>query len=116
MASRFTLTGVDAYQRRMSEEVRDIHARAVIAVKEEAESVLANTHPPIDTGKLDSTGHVENEDNGKEITSSIVYGGDEAPYAPYVHEMLGDGHKFLEHPFVESESNMLNRLTERIRK
>lgn len=116
MASKFTLTGVDALERRMGEEVRDVHARAVVAVREEAETVLANTHPPIVSGKLDLTGHVENEDTNNLITSSIVYGGDEAPYAPYVHEMLGDGHKFLEHPFVESETNMLNRLTERIRK
>lgn len=116
MAFRFRVSGVDQFLRRLEDEIEGIHTRASKAVEKEAEGILADTNPPVKTGMLRDSGRVESEQNENEITSSVVYGGVKAPHAPFVHEMPGEGHKFLERAMIEAEGGMNQRLSERIKK
>ena len=82
---------------------------------------------PIDTGALRGSGGVSapmNMPSG--IGVDIFFGGPAAPYALYVHEILGNYHnaptqaKYLEQPFMERlpeiQANMARRIIDLIRK
>lgn len=116
MSSTFSFTGVEELLRRLEQEAEGMRNRAVGAVEQEAQNILANTHPPVESGKLAASGRVESAHTDEEISSSVVYGNEDAYYAPFVHEMPGEGHKFLERPFVEAENGMNTRLSNRIKK
>jgi hypothetical protein len=82
---------------------------------------------PIDTGALRGSGGVSAPQNFPTgIGVDIFFGGPAAPYALYVHEILGNYHnsptqaKYLEAPFMERlpqiQQNLARRIMDLMRK
>ena len=98
-------------------------------ILEEANMIFARAMilTPIDTGALRGSGGVSAPMNMPQgIGVDIFFGGPAAPYAMYVHEILGNYHnpptqaKYLEQPFMERlpeiQQNMARRIIDLIRK
>jgi len=83
---------------------------ALVAVAEKIMDV-AKARTPYATGKLQDSGRVDTPIiRDKIISVALSFGGEDAPYAVYVHENLGAQHqspgqaKFLESAILESEA------------
>lgn len=75
---------------------------------------LSNVYCPKDTGKLVASGKKEvTKDSPLSKTIRISYGGDDAPYAFWVHERLDLHHnsptcaKFLERAVTEKQADLI---------
>lgn len=93
------------------------------AIWEEANTIFAKSQVlvPVDTGVLRGSGGVSAPQRGESgYFVDIFYGGPAAPYALYVHEILGNYHKpptqakYLEQPFMESLDQLQNNISRRI--
>lgn len=98
-------------------------------ILEEANTIFAKSMilTPVDTGALRGSGGVSAPMNSPQgIAVDIFFGGPAAPYALYVHEILGNFHnaptqaKYLEQPFMERlpdiQKNMARRIVDLMRK
>lgn len=88
------------------------------AIHEEANKIFAQSQilVPVDTGVLRGSGGVSAPQQGPlGYFVDIFYGGPAAPYALYVHEILGNYHnpptqaKYLEQPFMASLDQLQNK-------
>ena len=93
------------------------------AIYEEANKIFAQSQilVPVDTGVLRGSGWVSAPQQGPSgYFVDIFYGGPAAPYALYVHEILGNYHnpptqaKYLEQPFMASLNQLQNNIASRI--
>ena len=93
------------------------------AIYEEANVIFARSQVlvPVDTGILRGSGGVSSPQQGdKGYFVDIFYGGPAAPYALYVHEIIGNYHnpptqaKYLEQPVMEAMSNIQENIKGRI--
>ena len=93
------------------------------AIYEEAQVIFAKSQilVPVDTSALRGSGDVSAiQGSGQGIYVDIFYGGPAAPYALYVHEIIGNYHKtptqakYLEQPFMESLAQIQNNISRRI--
>jgi hypothetical protein len=93
------------------------------AIWEEANLIFAKSQVlvPVDTGVLRGSGGVSAPQQGPQgAFVDIFYGGPAAPYALYVHEIIGNYHepptqaKYLEQPFMESLDHLQNNIRRRI--
>jgi phosphoribosylcarboxyaminoimidazole (NCAIR) mutase len=131
MAQTFTFELDGAKELRNMLEVSGKDAGKVVGqvILEEANMIFAKAMvlTPIDTGALRGSGGVSAPMNMPQgIGVDIFFGGPAAPYAMYVHEILGNYHnpptqaKYLEQPFMERlpeiQQNMARRIIDLIRK
>ncbi len=93
------------------------------AIYEEANVIFARSQVlvPVDTGILRGSGGVSSPQQGdKGYFVDIFYGGPAAPYALYVHEIIGNYHnpptqaKYLEQPVMEAMSTIQENIKGRI--
>ena len=93
------------------------------AIYEEAQVIFAKSQVlvPVDTSALRGSGDVSAiQGSGQGVYVDIFYGGPAAPYALYVHEIIGNYHKaptqakYLEQPFMESLAQIQNNISRRI--
>ena len=93
------------------------------AIWEEANVIFAKSQilVPVDTGILRGSGGVSAPQMGNQgYFVDIFYGGPAAPYALYVHEIIGNYHnpptqaKYLEQPLMEAMDGLQSRLKGRI--
>lgn len=93
------------------------------AIYEEANVIFARSQVlvPVDTGVLRGSGGVSSPQQGdKGYFVDIYYGGPAAPYALYVHEIIGNYHnpptqaKYLEQPVMEAMSSIQENIKGRI--
>lgn len=93
------------------------------AIWEEANLIFAKSQTlvPVDTGVLRGSGGVSAPQRGTSgYYVDIFYGGPAAPYALYVHEIIGNYHnpptqaKYLEEPFVQAIPQIQNNISRRI--
>lgn len=131
MAQIFTFELEGARELRNMLELSGKDAGRVVGqvILEEANMIFAKAMilTPIDTGALRGSGGVSAPMNSPQgIAVDIFFGGPAAPYAIYVHEILGNYHnpptqaKYLEQPFMERlpeiQQNMVRRIIDLIRK
>ena len=131
MADTFTFEIEGAQELRKMLEVSGKAAGQIVGlvILEEANMIFAKAMilTPIDTGALRGSGGVSAPTNTPQgIGVDIFFGGPAAPYALYVHEILGNYHnsptqaKFLEQPFMERlpeiQKNMARRIIDLMRK
>ena len=93
------------------------------AIYEEAQVIFAKSQVlvPVDTSALRGSGDVSAiQGSGQGVYVDIFYGGPAAPYALYVHEIIGNYHKpptqakYLEQPFMQSLAEIQNNISRRI--
>jgi hypothetical protein len=93
------------------------------AIYEEANLIFAKSQVlvPVDTGVLRGSGGVSAPQMGATgYFVDIFYGGPAAPYALYVHEIIGNYHnpptqaKYLEQPLMEAIPDIQKNLSRRI--
>lgn len=93
------------------------------AIWEEANLIFARSQVlvPVDTGVLRGSGGVSAPQRGTEgYFVDIYYGGPAAPYALYVHEIIGNYHnpptqaKYLEEPLVQAIPEIQKNIAGRI--
>jgi hypothetical protein len=93
------------------------------AIYEEANLIFARSQVlvPVDTGVLRGSGGVSSPQMGTQgYFVDIYYGGPAAPYALYVHEIIGNYHnpptqaKYLEQPVMEAMSTIQENIKGRI--
>lgn len=93
------------------------------AIWEQANLIFAKSQNlvPVDTGVLRGSGGVSApQSDASGIYVDIFYGGPAAPYALYVHEIIGNYHKsptqakYLEQPFMEAMTDVQKNITDRI--
>ena len=93
------------------------------AIWEEANTIFAKSQilVPVDTGVLRGSGGVSAPQMGNQgYFVDIFYGGPAAPYALFVHEIIGNYHnpptqaKYLEQPLMESMNGLQERIKGRI--
>ena len=93
------------------------------AIWEEANLIFAKSQilVPVDTGVLSGSGGVSAPQMGAQgYFVDIFYGGPAAPYALYVHEIIGNYHnpptqaKYLEQPVMEAMSTIQENIKGRI--
>jgi hypothetical protein len=98
-------------------------------ITEEANTIFGKALilTPVDTGALRGSGGVSAPMNTPQgIGVDIFFGGPAAPYAMYVHEIIGNYHnpptqaKYLEQPFMERlpeiQANLARRIIDLLRK
>lgn len=94
-----------------------------MAIYEEALVIFAKSQilVPVDTNALRGSGDVSvPQQNDKGYFVDIYYGGPAAPYALYVHEIIGNYHnpptqaKYLEQPYMEALSTIQENIKGRI--
>lgn len=119
----FSLEG----DKELTNALRQAHAKSPLAIAqaiwEEANIIFAKSQVlvPVDTGVLRGSGGVSApQQNAQGYFVDVFYGGPAAPYALFVHEILGNYHnpptqaKYLEQPFMESLSGLQNNISRRI--
>lgn len=131
MAQTFTFELEGAQELRNMLELSGKDAGKIVGqvILEEANMIFAKAMvlTPIDTGALRGSGGVSAPMNLPQgIGVDIFFGGPAAPYAMYVHEILGNYHnpptqaKYLEQPFMERlpeiQQNMVRRIIDLMRK
>lgn len=93
------------------------------AIWEEANLIFAKSQVlvPVDTGILRGSGGVSAPQQGPQgFFVDIFYGGPAAPYALYVHEIIGNYHKpptqakYLEQPLMEAQAQLQKNIKDRI--
>lgn len=119
----FTLTGDAELQAVLRSAQLEAPKAVAQAIWEEANLIFAKSQilVPVDTGVLRGSGGVSApQGTGKLTYVDIFYGGPAAPYALYVHEIIGNYHnpptqaKYLEQPFMESLAQIQNNIARRI--
>ncbi len=94
-----------------------------MAIYEEALVIFAKSQilVPVDTNALRGSGDVSAPQMGNQgYFVDIYYGGPAAPYALYVHEIIGNYHnpptqaKYLEQPLMEAMSTIQQNIKGRI--
>jgi len=131
MAQVFTFEIEGAQELRNMLEVSGKDAGRVVGqvITEEANTIFGKALilTPVDTGALRGSGGVSapmQTQNG--IGVDIFFGGPAAPYALYVHEIIGNYHnpptqaKYLEQPFMERlpeiQANLARRILDLVRR
>lgn len=119
----FTLEGDVELQAVLRLAQQNAPKAVAIAIYEEANVIFAKSQilVPVDTGVLRGSGGVSAiQGSGQGMYVDIFYGGPAAPYALYVHEIIGNYHnpptqaKYLEQPFMESLAQIQNNISRRI--
>ena len=119
----FTLTGDIELQAVLRAAQLNAPKAVAQAIYEEAQVIFAKSQVlvPVDTSALRGSGDVSAiQGSGQGIYVDIFYGGPAAPYALYVHEIIGNYHKaptqakYLEQPFMESLAQIQNNISRRI--
>ena len=119
----FTLEGDVELQAVLRAAQLEAPKAVAIAIYEEANVIFAKSQVlvPVDTGALRGSGGVSAiQGSGQGMYVDIFYGGPAAPYALYVHEIIGNYHKaptqakYLEQPFMESLAQIQNNISRRI--
>lgn len=119
----FTLEGDVELQAVLRAAQQNAPKAVAIAIYEEANVIFAKSQilVPVDTGVLRGSGGVSAiQGSGQGMYVDIFYGGPAAPYALYVHEIIGNYHnpptqaKYLEQPFMESLAQIQNNISRRI--
>jgi hypothetical protein len=119
----FTLEGDVELQAVLRAAQLEAPKAVAIAIYEEANVIFAKSQVlvPVDTGVLRGSGGVSAiQGSGQGMYVDIFYGGPAAPYALYVHEIIGNYHnpptqaKYLEQPFMESLAQIQNNISRRI--
>jgi len=119
----FTLEGMDDLQRVLKNLKDQSGAVMGQALYEEANVIFANSQVlvPVDTGVLRGSGGVSAPQMGtRGYFVDIFYGGPAAPYALYVHEIIGNYHnpptqaKYLERPLMDRIPAIQQNLAKRI--
>ena len=119
----FTLTGDVELQAVLRAAQLNAPKAVAQAIYEEAQVIFAKSQVlvPVDTSALRGSGDVSAiQGSGQGIYVDIFYGGPAAPYALYVHEIIGNYHKaptqakYLEQPFMESLAQIQNNISRRI--
>jgi HK97 gp10 family phage protein len=112
------VTGVENVLRAIGKAKKKTGDRIEDALEKCANVILRKSqeYVPVETGELKASGHVEKEGKGLGAKSRVVYGGDPAPYALYVHEDLEKKHapptcaKFLTRAVRETRGTCANIL------
>jgi len=125
MANTFTfsLEGDLKLQEVLQAAKKDAPLAVAQAIWEQANLIFAKSQVlvPVDTGVLRGSGGVsapQTDANGYYV--DVFYGGPAAPYALFVHEIIGNYHKsptqakYLEQPFMESLSDLQKNMASRI--
>lgn len=111
MSVKVTVTGVEQMIRAL-DKLKDEKTKKILPALRSAAGVVyrkSQGYVPVDKGPLKASGRIE--DNGKQGNGAqvrVLYGGDSAPYALYVHEDLEAHHapptcaKFLERAYRET--------------
>ena len=119
----FTLTGDVELQAVLRSAQQNAPKAVAQAIYEEAQVIFAKSQVlvPVDTSALRGSGDVSAiQGSGQGVYVDIDYGGPAAPYALYVHEIIGNYHKaptqakYLEQPFMESLAQIQNNISRRI--
>jgi hypothetical protein len=119
----FTLTGDVELQAVLRSAQLNAPKAVAQAIYEEAQVIFAKSQVlvPVDTSALRGSGDVSAiQGSGQGVYVDIYYGGPAAPYALYVHEIIGNYHKaptqakYLEQPFMESLAQIQNNISRRI--
>jgi len=119
----FTLEGDVELQAVLRAAQQNAPKAVAQAIYEEAQVIFAKSQilVPVDTSALRGSGDVSAiQGSGRNVYVDIYYGGPAAPYALYVHEIIGNYHKaptqakYLEQPFMESLAKIQNNISRRI--
>ena len=119
----FTLTGDVELQAVLRSAQLNAPKAVAQAIYEEAQVIFAKSQVlvPVDTSALRGSGDVSAiQGSGQGVYVDIFYVGPAAPYALYVHEIIGNYHKaptqakYLEQPFMESLAQIQNNISRRI--
>jgi hypothetical protein len=119
----FTLEGDAELQAVLRSAQLNAPKAVAMAIWEEANVIFAKSQilVPVDTSALRGSGGVSAiQSSGQGMYVDIFYGGPAAPYALYVHEIIGNYHKpptqakYLEQPFMQSLAEIQNNISRRI--
>ena len=119
----FTLEGDVELQAVLRAAQQNAPKAVAQAIYEEAWVIFGKSQilVPVDTSALRGSGDVSAiQGSGRNVYVDIYYGGPAAPYALYVHEIIGNYHKaptqakYLEQPFMESLAKIQNNISRRI--
>lgn len=119
----FTLEGDKELQRVLQVAKEKSPLAVAQAIWEQANLIFAKSQVlvPVDTGVLRGSGGVSAPQQGASgYYVDIFYGGPAAPYALYVHEIIGNYHKsptqakYLEEPFMQALPEMQRNIASRI--
>ena len=123
MGIRFDLNGDEQLVKALKSGKEKSPQAIAQAIWEEANIIFAKSQilVPVDTGVLRGSGGVSAPQMGNQgYFVDIFYGGPAAPYALYVHEIIGNYHnpptqaKYLEQPLMEAMDGLQSRLKGRI--
>lgn len=123
MGIRFDLNGDEQLVKALKSGKEKSPQAIAQAIWEEANMIFAKSQilVPVDTGVLRGSGGVSAPQLGNQgYFVDIFYGGPAAPYALYVHEIIGNYHnpptqaKYLEQPLMEAMDGLQSRLKGRI--
>ena len=123
MGIRFDLNGDEQLVKALKSGKEKSPQAIAQAIWEEANVIFAKSQilVPVDTGVLRGSGGVSAPQMGSQgYFVDIFYGGPAAPYALYVHEIIGNYHnpptqaKYLEQPLMEAMDGLQSRLKGRI--
>lgn len=123
MGIRFDLNGDEQLVKALKSGKEKSPQAIAQAIWEEANVIFAKSQilVPVDTGVLRGSGGVSAPQMGNVgYFVDIFYGGPAAPYALYVHEIIGNYHnpptqaKYLEQPLMEAMDGLQSRLKGRI--
>jgi hypothetical protein len=123
MGIRFDLNGDEQLVKALKSGKEKSPQAIAQAIWEEANMIFAKSQilVPVDTGVLRGSGGVSAPQLGSQgYFVDIFYGGPAAPYALYVHEIIGNYHnpptqaKYLEQPLMEAMDGLQSRLKGRI--
>ena len=123
MGIRFDLNGDEQLVKALKSGKEKSPQAIAQAIWEEANMIFAKSQilVPVDTGVLRGSGGVSAPQIGSQgYFVDIFYGGPAAPYALYVHEIIGNYHnpptqaKYLEQPLMEAMDGLQSRLKGRI--
>lgn len=123
MGIRFDLNGDEQLVKALKSGKEKSPQAIAQAIWEEANMIFAKSQilVPVDTGVLRGSGGVSAPQMGNQgYFVDIFYGGPAAPYALYVHEIIGNYHnpptqaKYLEQPLMEAMDGLQSRLKGRI--
>lgn len=123
MGIRFDLNGDEQLVKALKSGKEKSPQAIAQAIWEEANMIFAKSQilVPVDTGVLRGSGGVSAPQMGNQgYFVDIFYGGPAAPYALYVHEIIGNYHnpptqaKYLEQPLIEAMDGLQSRLKGRI--
>lgn len=119
----FTLEGDKELQNALRVAQEKSPLAVAQAIWEQANLIFAKSQVlvPVDTGVLRGSGGVSAPQQGASgYYVDIFYGGPAAPYALYVHEIIGNYHasptqaKYLEQPFMQALPDMQKNIRDRI--